>query len=289
MASQPPVVDETKAARSQSEAASDTATKTKPTRPPRTPITQILRELNWLTLLAVGIGTGALWTFMLVQGSIYQVLAGLLPVMGGIVVGRRAKAHINWHAALLGIITALTAVAVALTLIQLQGPSQMLTTALLFAIVTLIPFPAFGVVTAARSEQRSQTLREERTRRGGQLDRPGRVRTIEELQSLSLPQLGGYVADLFRKHGFLIHDYRFEKDRLDFQVSYGDEPWLLRVLTTEKVKPGAAQELGQRMKAEQVKNGAVITSMDFQEGAARWAKNQAVALIDGVTLLSMDD
>lgn len=289
MASQPPVVDEKTTDQPAAAATPDSARSAKAPRAPRTPVRQILRELNWTTMLPIGIGMGALWTIMLIQGNIYQILAGLLPVMGGITVGRRAKQHINWHAAVLGIVTALSAVIVALIMIGLYGPSQVLLTALLFAVVTLIPFPAFGVITAARSEQRAQAVRDEQQRRGGRLDKPGRVRSLEELQSLSLPQLGGYVADLFRKHGFLIHDYRFEKDRIDFQVSYEDEPWLLRVLTNEKVKPGTAQELAQRMKAEAVKKGVVITSMDFQEGASRWAKDKPVVLIDGPTLISMDD
>lgn len=286
MASQPPVVDEKTSVQSGAAVNHDVSSNVKA---PRTPVRQILRELNWTLLLPIGIGMGALWTIMLIQGDIYQILAGLLPVLGGITVGRRAKQHINWHAAVLGIVTALAGAAVALILIALYGPSQLLLTALLFAVITLIPFPAFGVMTAARSDQRARAVREEQERRGGRLDRPGRVRTLDDLQSLSLPQLGGYVADLFRKHGFLIQDYRFEKDRIDFQVSYEDEPWLLRVLTAEKVKPGAAQELAQRMKAESVKKGVVITSMDFQEGATRWAKDKPVVLLDGATLLSMDD
>lgn len=289
MASQPPVLDETTSAQSSAAAAPDKVSSPRRVRVPRPPIGQILRELNWPMLLLVGIGMGGLWTIMLIQGSIYQILAGLLPVMGGIAVGRRAKAHINWHAAVLGIVTALAAVAVGLILIAIYGQSQELLTALLFAVVTLVPFPAFGVMTAARSEQRAREQREVRQRRGGSLDRPGRVRTLEDLQGLSLPQLGGYVADLFRKHGFLVHDYRFEKERLDFQLSYESETWLLRVLTAEKVKPGVAQELAQRMKVEDVKKGVVITSMDFQEGATRWSKDKPVVLIDGATLLSMDD
>lgn len=290
MASQPPVIDETTTA--DSAAANGAARKRgriRAPRAPRIPIGQILRELDWLWLLGIGVAMGVLWTFMLAQSSLLQILAGLLPVMGGIIIGRRVRAHVNWHAAMLGLITALAASLVALALIAVQGPRPELLTALLFAVVTLIPFPAFGVITAARSEQRQRAVREEFARRGGRLDRPGRVRTLEDLQGLSLPQLGGYVADLFRKHGFLINDYRFDKDRLDFQVSYEGEPWVLRVLTAEKVKPGAAQELAQRMKAEEVKKGVVITSMDFQEAATRWAKDKPVALIDGPTLLSMDD
>lgn len=289
MASQPPAVDETTSAEPTSAAEAAPARRTAQPRPPRQPVGQILRELNWMTLLPIGIGMGALWTIMLVQGSVYQILAGLLPVMGGITVGRRAKSHINWHAAVLGIVTALAAVVMALILMAVQGRNEMLLTALLFAVVTLIPFPAFGVITAARSEERARATREQQERRGGRLDKPGRVRTLDDLRALSLPQLGGYVADLFRKHGFLIQDYRFERDRLDFQVSYEDEPWLLRVVTAEKVKPGAAQELTQRMKVEGVKKGVVITSMDFQEGAMRWSKDKPVVLIDGPTLLSMDD
>lgn len=289
MASQPPVLDETTSAQSPAAAAPDKASSAKQPRPPRVPVGQILRELNWPMLLLVGIAMGALWTIMLIQGSVYQILAGLLPVMGGITVGRRAKAHINWHAAMLGIITALSAVVVGLILIAIYGQSQVLVTALLFAVVTLVPFPAFGVITAARSDQRAREQREAQQQRGGRLDKPGRVRTLEDLQGLSLPQLGGYVADLFRKHGFLVHDYRFEKERLDFQVSYEGEQWLLRVLTAEKVKPGVAQELAQRMKADSVKKGVLITSMDFQEGATRWSKDKPLVLIDGATLLSMDD
>lgn len=290
MASQPPVINETPGTAEATEAA-PREVRTKAPRPPRTPIRQILRELDWVALLVVGIGMGVTWTLLLAQGGLSQILAGLLPVLGGILIGRRIKAHVNWHGVMLGIITALAASAIAVGLILAQGPRQETLTALLFALVTLLPFPAFGVITAHRSEQRSRDVRAESERRGGSLDRPGRVRTLGDLQALSLPQLGGYVADLFRKHGFVVNDYRIEKDkdRIDFQMTHENQPWLIRVTTVDKVKPGAAQELAQRLKAEDFKKGVVITSMEFQEAAIRWAKDKPVALIDGSTLLSMDD
>jgi len=255
----------------------------------RKPLGVVVRELRWWVLLTVGIGTGILWVAMLLQGGAIQILAGLLPVTAGIVVGRRIQQHVTWHAVLLGVVTTLAAALALGVLIAVIGPAPALLQALLFAVITLLPFPAFGVITSAKSEQRRREMREAQARRGGRLERPGRVRSIEDLRALSLPQLGGYVADLFRRHGFLIKDYRFEKDRLDFQVTYEDEPWLLRVTTAEKVKPGAAVELTQRMKAEGVTKGVVITSMDFQESAIRWAKDKPVALIDGETLLTMND
>jgi hypothetical protein len=292
MATQPPVMDETSEATTEAAPVKGRrAAKVKEPRAPRPPLRQVLRELNWATLLVVGIGLGILWIFVIVDGGPLQILAGLLPVTGGIVVGRRVKTHITWHAVLLSIIATVAASLAGLVLFSTRA--ETLTAEALqilaVAIITLPLFPALGVITASRSEQRLREARKEQDKRGGRIEKPGRVRSVEDLRALSLPQLGGYVADLFRKHDFLVNDYRFEKDRLDFQMSYEGEPWLLRVMTAEKIKPGVPQELAQRMKAEGVTKGVVITSMDFQEGAARWAKDKPIALIDGPTLISMND
>ncbi|HEY0735078.1 MAG TPA: restriction endonuclease [Herpetosiphonaceae bacterium] len=292
MATQPPVMDETTEQPAEAAASNDRrAAKVKEPRAPRPPLRQVLRELDWPILLLVGIGLGVLWIFVIIDGGPLQILAGLLPVTGGIVVGRRVKTHIPWHAALLSIISTLAALLAGTVLLLTRTTEVTVETAQVLgvAIITLPLFPALGVITSARSEARLRESRKEQEKRGGRIEKPGRVRSVEDLQALSLPQLGGYVADLFRKHDFLINDYRFEKERLDFQASYEGEPWLLRVLTAEKIKPGVPQELAQRMKAEGVKKGVVITSMDFQEGAARWAKDKPIALIDGVTLISMND
>lgn len=293
MATQSPVTDETTEQPAEAAPSKDRqAAKVKEPRAPRPPLRQVLRELDWPILLLVGIGLGVLWIYIILYGGAIQILAGLLPVTGGIVVGRRVKTHIPWHAGLLSVLSTLSALLAGTILLLRSDPTQLTAETLQVlgvAIITLPLFPALGVITSARSEARLREARQEQEKRGGRIEKPGRIRSVEDLQALSLPQLGGFVADLFRKHDFLINDYRFEKERLDFQVSYEGEPWLLRVMTTEKIKPGVPQELAQRMKAEGVKKGVVITSMDFQEGAARWAKDKPIALIDGVTLISMND
>ena len=259
--------------------------------PERKSLGQVLRSLNWRLLLITGLGAGVLWTVMLTRESALQFLAGLLPVTAGIIVGRRIREHVNWHAIFLSLFTLIGAALAALLVTAVQGLTGEVLAAVSLGVVTLIPFPAFGVIMSSRSMERARAVQEEQARRGGRLERPGRVRTLEDLQALSLPQLGGYVADLFRKHGFRINDYRIEKDkdRIDFRVTHEDQPWLLRVTTVDKVKPGVAQELAQRMKAEGVDKGVVITSTEFHEAAIRWAKDKPVALVDGPTLLSMDD
>ncbi len=261
-------------------------------RPPRQPLRHVLRNLDWRLLLSVGIAAGVLWTVMLVAESALQFLAGLIPVTAGILVGRRIREHVNWHAIFLSALTFLGAAATAAVVTLVQGEvTEVILAAVWLATITLLPFPAFGVIMSARSAERARVLQEEQAQRGGRLDRPGRVRSLEDLQALSLPQLGGYVADLFRKHGFSIKDYKIEKDkdRIDFRLSYEDQPWFIRVTTIDKVKPGVAQELAQRMKADGITKGVVITSTEFQEAATRWAKDKPVVLIDGPTLLSMDD
>src|SRR4051812_1390099 len=72
---------------------------------PRPPLSQIARELNWRLLLLIGIGGGALWTIFLSQQNNLTFFAGLLPVGGGIWVGRQVKQHVGWHAAALSMIT----------------------------------------------------------------------------------------------------------------------------------------------------------------------------------------
>src|SRR5919199_5601168 len=64
---------------------------------PRPPVGQILRELNWILLLLFGIGGGFFWTLLLSQQSALTFLAGLLPVLGGIIVRRKNKEHLGLH------------------------------------------------------------------------------------------------------------------------------------------------------------------------------------------------
>lgn len=294
MTTQSPVTEEPQPAAAAEPTPTPPQRRSKPPRaprPPRTPMNQVLRELSWRLIVPVGVVLGILWIGLLTASPTFQLFASFLPLLTGLLIGRRVQTHTAWYGLLVGGIAALVATAVWGVLLRILGPTVQLVQIGSLIYIALFPFTALGVVVSARSEQRARTTREELQRRGGRLERPGRVRSLDELRALSLLQLGGYVADLFRKHGFAITDYQIEKerDRIEFQVNHEDTPWLLRVTTGEKVKPGVAQELAQRMKAEGVTKGAVITSMDFQEPAVRWAKGKPVALIDGPTLLSMDD
>ncbi|GAC1636923.1 MAG: restriction endonuclease [Herpetosiphon sp.] len=233
-----------------------------------------------------------LWVVLLLQGNYVQFVAGLLPVAGGILVGRMVKRHVNWHAGFLSAITALSAVVGAFVALRtIANIPDELQKALTSSFLLLVPFPAFGVITSARSEQRARELRNTQTRRGGKLDRPGRVKTVADLQALSLNQLGGYVADLFRHHGFLVDDFQFDnkENLIQFNMHKDDEPWIVRVTVDDKVKQGMALQLHQYLKAEGLPRGVLITSMEFQDQAVRWAKDKPVALIDGSSLLNMND
>lgn len=258
----------------------------------RPPLGQVVRELNWSLLLLIGIAGGALWTILLAQGNNLTFFAGLLPVGGGIWVGRQVKRHIGWHAAMLSLITVIAAVLATFVLQLLNAvPQGFFQQVVALGLMALLPFPAFGVFTASRSEARNRQAREEQERRGGKLERPGRVKTLEDLRSLSLPQFASYVADLFRKHEFTVKDYHIEQrdNYVQFEMQHKDESWVIRATVDEKVKQGVALQFHQWMKNEGVERGVIVTSMDFQDAATRWSKDKPVALIDGPTLMSMND
>ncbi len=256
---------------------------------PRTPVSQVLRELNWGLLLLTGIAGGVVWTLLLWTAGTFAFFAGLLPVLGGIFVGRRIKGHILWHGVLLSLITVVAAVSMTAILVVAGQTNVVFAQQVLFlGIIALLPFPAFGVYTASQSEQRNRAARAERERRGGALDKPGRVKTVEELRSLSLPQLGGYVSQMFRKQDFKLTDYRFERANfLDMDLLHGEEKWIVRVTVEEKVKQGVVLQFVQDVREAGGDKALVITSMDFQDAAVRWAKDRPVVLIDGPTLLNM--
>ncbi len=271
----------------------DATPETTAARPVRPPVAQVLRELDWLWLLGVGLATGIAWVLLLIQGGAAQFMAGLLPVTGGIIVGQRIKGrHITWHAVLLSLITSAAAFVTAVIALNLvQGIPAIVQQSLLTGFFLLLMFPAFGVITASRSAQRARDARNELVDRGGKLERPGRVKTLEDIRALSLPQLGSFVADLFRTHGFLVKDYRFQNKEgaVDLMLTKDDEPWLVRVVVDEKVRQGVVLQYHQMVKEQGGTKAVMVTSMDFQDQAQRWATSKPLVLIDGPTLLSMMD
>jgi energy-coupling factor transporter transmembrane protein EcfT len=268
-------------------------------------------HVEWRVTLLVAALMALCWCLFFLGPSVLQIVAGIVPVMAGLYLGRRVQRDWLAHGLALGgvgfgigllIIFAYGALGqaglVPLPSLQLapnEPPSAASVQELIFFYTTyslfaLIPFPAFGTVMAGRAEQRNRQLREEIAERGGRLERPGVIRTVEDLRGLSLPQLGSYVANLYRKKGFEFKDYRFiDKDKhLDLEFDYEGERYLLRLTVADKVTPGTIQSLVQDMKRRSISKGVAITSTEFTADAVRTAAGRRNLLaIDGPTLFAM--
>lgn len=268
-------------------------------------------KIEWRLTLLIAVGMALAWCGFFLGPSLLQILAGIVPVMAGLYLGRRVKGDWLGHGLVLGfagfffgliLVVGYGALGQAGLLpmpeLQLQADAPPARATLqdlvffysTFSLFALIPFPAFGTVMAGRAEQRNRQLQEEVAQRGGRLERPGVVRTLEDLQGLSLPQLGSYVMALYRKQGFEFKDYRFiDKDKhLDLELQYEGELYLLRLTVADKVKPGTIESLAQDMKRRGIPKGVAITSTEYTPDAAKaaGAKRNMVA-IDGQTLFDI--
>jgi hypothetical protein len=126
--------------------------------------------------------------------------------------------------------------------------------------------------------------------RGGKLERPGVVRTLEDLRGLSLPQLGSYISALYKKKGFELKDYRFiDKDKhLDLEMDYNGEHYLMRLSVADKVRVGTVESLIQDMRRREIRKGIVITSTEFAPEAIKTVTNKRnLIAIDGQTLFDI--
>lgn len=270
-----------------------------------------LGQVEWRVTLLTALVMAAGWCMLFLANNILQILAGVVPVMGGLFLGRRVKRQLLLHGLILGTSGFLMGLAMMaiygalgsagiVPLPQLvieQGqpaatlsPGELIFFYLSFSLFAMIPFPAFGTVMAGRSEQRNREMRQQIEERGGRLERPGAVRTADDLQGLSLPQFGSYVANLFKKKGFTFQDYRFiDKDKhLDIEMVYQDEVYLLRMSVADKVRTGTVESLVQDMKRRAIPKGLVITSTEFAPEALKAAKaRRNLVAIDGRTLFDM--
>jgi hypothetical protein len=287
----------------------------KPAAEPRPPLSQRLglsfANLEWRQTLLIALGMALAWCIFFLGPSVLQILAGIVPVMAGLFLGRRVKSDWLAHGLVLGgagFLFGLIAVLaygaigqagiVPMPVLQLAPDAPAAPASLgdllffyvTFSLFALIPFPAFGTVMAGRAEQRNRELREQVAERGGKLERPGVVRTVEDLRGLSLPQLGSYVASLYRKKGFEFKDYRFiDKDKhLDLELAYEGESYLLRLTVADKVRPGTIESLVQDMKRRAIAKGVAITSTEFTPEAAKAAAGRRnLVAIDGQTLFEI--
>ncbi len=268
-------------------------------------------NVEWRLTIVVALLMAVTWCALFLANNVLQILAGVVPVMAGLYLGRRVKGDYLAHGLALGLVGFLVGLVV-VSIYGLLGDAgivPMPTVALdasqvpqtanfneliflygTFSLFALIPFPAFGVVMSGRAEERNRSLREEATRRGGRLERPGVVRTLEDLQGLSLPQFGSYVSNLYRKQGFEFKDYRFiDKDKhLDLDLTYNDEQYLLRLSVADKVRPGTVESLVQELRRREIGKGVVITSTEFTPDARKAADSRrSLVAIDGATLFAI--
>jgi len=258
------------------------------------------RELQIIPPLLYGLASGLLMTFALLDpSSVFALLAGIIPVSAGLLLVRSIRGHYALHGFVTGVIAALVslvALAIVIFLTPLGpelaakgagGPllQEWVVRGMLPAFMLLI-FCTFGASTSGRMEERNKALRAEVMARGGQLEKPGVIRTADDIRGLSLPQLGSYVNNLFKKKGFTFKDYRFlDKDKhLDLWMEKDGEPWHLRISVADKISPGTIESLLQEMKRDNSRRGVVITSTEFTPAALKSAKDRPVVLIDGPTL-----
>ncbi|WP_298814458.1 restriction endonuclease [Chloroflexus sp.] len=274
-------------------------------------IVQAIRAIEWTQVLLVALITAIAWCSLFLANNILQILAGVVPVMAGIYLGRKVRGEYLANGLALGLVTFAFGLAIMtgyglagesgiapMPVIQLD-PEQpaapatlidLITIYFIFSAFALIPFPAFGTVMSGRAEERNRQLQKEIAERGGRLERPGVVRTLEDLQGLSLPQFGSYVLNLFRKKGFEFQDYRFiDKDKhLDLTLTYEGVTYLLRLSVADKVRPGTLESLLQDMKRSGIPKGLVITSTEFTPDTVKAASGRRnVLIIDGKTLFAM--
>lgn len=265
------------------------------------------RELQWketlLTALFMAIG----WCLLFVAKGWVQFMAGIVPVSAGLFLGRRLKNNAMVHGIVLGVsgfllgfvFVSLYSVIGGTGLVPMPelvfdpqkapvaaSPTDLIAYYVSFSLFAMIPFPAFGTVISYRNEQRRKELDAQLANRGGQLEKAGTIRTLEDLQGLSLPQFGTYVRNLYTRNGFAYKDYRFiDKDKhLDLYLEYQEETYLLRLSVADKVRPGTIETLVQDMKRKQISKGVVITSTEFQSDVK---ERPHIRLIDGQTLFQM--
>ncbi len=274
-------------------------------------IMRSIRAIAWMQVLLVGMLTAIAWCSLFLADSILQILAGVVPVMAGIYLGRKVRGDYLANGLALGFVTFLFGLAIMagyglageagiapMPVVQLDpdqpaapaSAGDLITIYFIFSAFALIPFPAFGTVMSGRAEERNRQMQKEIAERGGRLERPGVVRTLEDLQGLSLPQFGSYVLKLFRKHGFEFKDYRFiDKDKhLDLELIYEGVTYLLRLSVADKVRPGTLESLLQDMKRREIPKGIVITSTEFTPDTVKAASGRRnVLIIDGATLFAM--
>lgn len=267
---------------------------------------EAFRQINLrLTLLTAFVMAVAWCALFLQPDSVLQILTGIVTVSAGLFLGYRVKQRFLLHGLILGIsgflmglgfvwvYSLLLAAGVVPSPVSEEGlfrGSNLVGIYIGLSIIHMLPFTVLGTVMAGRAAQRNRESRDYIDQRGGRLEKPTTVRTVDDVRGQSLPQLGTYVMNLFRKKGFTFIDYRFlDKDKhLDLEMEYQGETYLLRLSVADKVRPGTTESLLQDMRRREITKGIVITSTEFTADAQKAARSRRnLVLIDGQTLFDI--
>lgn len=270
-----------------------------------------LKEVKWGITLLTGLAMAVGWCMFFLSTPLMQLLSGIMPVTAGLFLGRHVKTRLLIHGIILGIsgflfglivVSVYGGLMVAGVVPPIQAPApegggvvslslkDLILYYMSFSSLALLFFPPIAVKMGGRTEERNRASRKQVEERGGRLERPGVVRTLEDLRGLSLPQLGGYVNNLFQKHKFTFEDYRFvDKDKhLDLEMTYQGYRYLLRLSVADKVRPGTIETLTQDMRRRNISKGLVITSTEFTPEAEKSGKGRRqIVLISGQTLFDI--
>ncbi len=263
--------------------------------------------IAWKLTALVGVITGIAWTVILLFApDTLKLMAGIAPVIGGIYLGRKVKDRAFTHGFLMSLFAVIAAMAIVAPIVftevinlAVDQPAGTTPTVMgtflsisLMMLITLVPFPIYGVMLSVRNQKRAQEFQKEADTRGGQLQRPGRIVNLDDLQALPLPKFGSWVVQLFKdKGGFVLDDYQFSKDVVDLKMHCTklEEKWLVRCTVADAIKPGMAQELVQDLRnSEEFVKGVVVTSTKVLDSTRKWSKTRLnIEVLDGETLMEM--
>ncbi len=279
-----------------------------------TRIIEGMAHVEWKLVLLTALVMALVWCSIFFTSSILQILAGVIPVMGGLYLGNRVKGHYLANGIMLGVSGFLIGLIMATIYglmigsgmslpspqiagengqpMPMTGLDDVLVVYFFYSLFALVPFPAFGAVMSGRTQQRNREMNRQLQERGGRLERPGVIRTVDDLRGLSLPQFGMYVSNLYKKKGFIFHDYRFvDKDKhLDIEMEYEGARYLMRLSVADKVRVGTVESLIQDMRRRDIPKGLVITSTEFAPESIKAAANKRnLITIDGPTLFAISE
>jgi uncharacterized membrane protein len=259
----------------------------------------------WGLTALVGAITGVAWAaIILFAPDTFKLMAGIAPVVGGIYLGRKVKERAFSHGTLMSLFAVIAATIVAVPLLTSgfiklavdpetglpPTPKAAVVSISIMMLITLVPFPIYGVMLSVRNKKRAEEFSKETNTRGGQLQRPGRILNLDDLQALPLPKFGSWVVQLFKNNGFVLDDYQFGKDVVDLKMhrTEPEEKWLIRCTVADTIKPGMAQELVQDLRESEFAKGVVVTSTTVLDATRKWAKTRRnIEVIDGATLMDM--